>query len=484
MATRFPRILGLLALASITTGGVTTMPQAQGATPVAAVGALTQEEAHAIAVDAYVYGYPLVTMEMTRRVMTNATTDNGKHAPMGQWAKMRTYPTAEDMDVTAPDADTLYTMAWLDLSKEPYVVTTPDMKGRFFLLPLLGAWTNVFAAPGTRTTAPGPVKFVITGPGWKGGALPAGVTQYQSPTNLVWILGRIYSSGTPQDLDAVHAVQDQMQLVPVSAYGKPYTPPAGVVDPAIDMKTPVRNQVNALDAQSFFKIMSQVLVQNPPAAADRPMVDQMAKIGIVPGRVFDPGKLSPAVVAALQGVPQEARDKIKAHVKNGGVTHQNGWMVTLETGRYGTAYLQRAFVAAVGLGANLPQDAVYPVSIQDAMGQPYDGGHHKYVLHFDKDKKPPVRGFWSLTMYDENMFFTPNTLNRYDVSSRMPFKTNADGSTDIYVQNDSPGPDKEANWLPAPAGKFALMLRLYWPDEKAPTILDGSWKPPGVSPVQ
>jgi hypothetical protein len=469
---------GALALASAAFG--LALPRAQGAGKHKGTGTLTEERAHAIAVDAYVYGYPLVTMEMTRRVMTNATADNGTHAPMGQWAKMRSYPTPEFKEVTAPNADTLYTVAWLDLSKEPYVLSVPDMKDRYFLLPMLDAWTDVFEDPGSRTTGTGPQKYVITGPGWKGGKLPAGVTQYKSRTNLVSILGRIYSSGTPDDLDAVHAIQDDMPLVPLSAYGKAYTAAPGTVDPTIDMKTPVRDQVNSLDAQSFFGMLSQLMVKNPPRAADKPIVDKMARIGIVPGRKFDPSKLSPAVVGALPTVPREAQEKIRAHVKSGGATEENGWTIMLDTGQYGTDYLQRAFITAVGLGANRPKDAVYPTSLTDAKSQPYDGAH-KYVLHFDKDQKPPVKGFWSLTMYDDQMFFVQNPLNRFNASSRSQFKTNPDGSTDIYLQKDSPGADKEANWLPAPSGKFVLMLRLYWPDETPPTILDGSWKPPGVT---
>ncbi len=204
----------LLAIGACTAmGGAVPTARGDSAAALTHANALTPEQAHAIAVDAYVYGYPLVTMEMTRRVMTNATTDDGKHAPMGQFAKMRSYPTAEFRDVTAPNADTLYTAAWLDLSKGPYVLETPDMQGRYFLLPMLDAWTNVFQSPGSRTTGPGPQKYVITGPGWKGGDLPAGATRVKSPTDLVWIIGRIYSSGSPEDMDAVHALQDKMTLL-------------------------------------------------------------------------------------------------------------------------------------------------------------------------------------------------------------------------------------------------------------------------------
>jgi hypothetical protein len=151
----------------------------------------------------------------------------------------------------------------------------------------------------------------------------------------------------------------------------------------------------------------------------------------------------------------------------------------LKTGIYGTEYLQRAFVTAIGLGANRPQDAVYPTSEVDGEGKPYSGAN-KYVLHFAKGQTPPADAFWSLTMYDADYFFVPNKLNRYTLSSRFDFKYAEDGSLDLYIQNDSPGKDKESNWLPAPKGKFVLMLRMYWPKEKSSSILDGSWKPPAV----
>ena len=216
-------------------------------------GAVEGGEEFWLATDAYIFGYPLVTMEMTRRVVTNVAAPEGLHAPMGQFARARTYPNASFRDVTAPNADTLYTSAWIDVGDEPWVLSIPDMKDRYFLVPMLDAWTNVFQVPGKRTTGTGAQTYAITGPGWKG-TLPAGVKEYQSPTNLVWILGRIYCTGTPEDYAAVHEAQDQFKLVPLSSYGKPYTPPAGTVNPSIDTKTAVREQVNRMDAAAYFSI--------------------------------------------------------------------------------------------------------------------------------------------------------------------------------------------------------------------------------------
>jgi hypothetical protein len=445
---------------------------------------VSEPEAAQIGVEAYIYGYPLVTMEMTRRVLTNVAAPEGQKAPVGQFARLREYPTPANKEVTAPNADTLYTLAWLDVSKEPWVLSLPDMEDRYFLMPMLSGWTDVFQVPGTRTTGTKAQTYAITGPNWKG-TLPPGVLEYKSPTGMVWILGRIYCTGTPADVKAVHALQDQCKLVPLSHYGKAYTPPTGQVDPKIDMKTPVREQVNGMDAGAYFKLLATLLKDNPPAAADAPMVAKMAKIGIVPGQDFDIAKLDPAVAKALQGMVKPAQEKIMSQMLVGGSVNVNGWSYrTKGVGIYGTDYLQRAFITAIGLGANRPQDAIYPTSEADAAGQPYDGAH-KYVMHFDKGQTPPAQAFWSLTMYDAQYFFVANPLNRYTLSSRSQFKQNQDGSVDLSIQNESPGKDKEANWLPAPKGKFVLMLRLYWPDEPPQvSILDGSWKPPVVKMVQ
>jgi hypothetical protein len=439
---------------------------------------ISEAEALDIGIDAYVYGYPLVTTEMTRRVMTNVAVAADMRAPMGQFANMRSYPSPADRDVTAPNADTLYSTAWLDLSREPYVLGVPETNGRYYLLPMLDAWTNVFEVPGKRTTGTGPQTYAITGPGWKG-ALPAGVTEYKSPTNVVWILGRIYSTGTPDDYGEVHKIQDHLSLVPLSAYGQPAAPPAPErIDPAIDMKTPVREQIDKMDMAAYLGVLAQALKKNPPAPADTPVIERIAKIGIVPGQDFDASKLPAALGIALKAAPKLAHAKIMAHVRDAGAL-ENGWVVATRTGRYGTEYLQRATVTAIGLGANRPQDAVYPTSEKEVDGHAYSG-LYKYVLHFDKGREPPVKGFWSLTMYDDKYFFVPNPLNRFTLSPRNKLTTNADGSVDLYLQRDNPGGDKEANWLPAPPGKFIAMLRLYWPTETNPSILDATWKPPPI----
>jgi hypothetical protein len=433
-----------------------------------------------IAVEAYVYGYSLVTMEMTRRVMTNVVTATESQAPMGQFAKARSYPDASFRTVTAPNADTLYTTAWIDVGAEPWVMSLPDMLGRYFLFPMLDGWTNVFHVPGTRTTGTEAQTYAITGPSWSG-TLPAGVIEYKSMADLVWLLGRIYCTGTPEDYTAVYALQDACQLTPLGMYGKPYIPPAGSVDPNIDMNTAVRDQVDRMDAITYFTLLAQLLKANPPLPGDGDMVAKMARVGIVPGQDFDRRKFN---VDFAKRVPQVGFDRIMLHYRfsGGDIRNINGWSYTTKTGVYGRDYIMRALIAAIGLGANRPQDAIYPVSKTDADGRAYDG-KYKYVLHFGKDQIPPVKRFWSLTMYDENYFFVPNRINRYAISPRQAMRRNQDGSLDLYIQAASPGVELESNWLPAPDGRFQLMMRLYWPDGTDPTIFDGTWKIPAVRRV-
>ena len=305
-----------------------------------------------LATDAYIFGYPLVTMEMTRRIFTNVPKPEGTRAPMGQIIRLREYPNASFRDVTAPNADTLYTTGFFDVGKEPWVVSIPDMKGRYCLFPLLDGWTTVFQVPGKRTTGTKAQTYAITGPGWTG-KLPSGVKEYKSPTSIVWLLGRIYCTGTPEDYAAVHKLQDEVKLVPLSSYGKPYTPPPHNVDPSIDMKTAVRDQVNEMDAKSYFTLLCELMKTNPPAAADGPQIAKYAKIGIVPGQDFDASKLK---ADFMKRIPAVSVDRIMIQFKiNKAIKDENGFAFTTKTGIYGTDYPMRALVTAIGLGANRRQ---------------------------------------------------------------------------------------------------------------------------------
>src|SRR4030088_2694766 len=309
---------------------------------------LSQQQAAEIGKQAYIYGSPLVTMEMTRRVTTNMSSPVGLRAPMGQFAHAREFPPVTYRDVPGANADTLYSLAWLDLAKEPYLLNIPDAEGRYFMIPMLDGWTDVFQAPGTRTTGDKAQTYVITGPHWKG-ELPKGVTQYKSATNMVWILGRAYTTGTEQDYEKVHSFQDKLSLVPLSAYGKDYTPPSGKVDPDIDMKTSTKDQVIKMDAAAYFKLLAALMKDNPPTPADAPMVAQMAKIGLVPGNDWDISTLDPAIAQEVASAPKTALAKIIAYAPNAGEI-LNGWQITMPAGVYGTDYLRRAFLNLLGPG--------------------------------------------------------------------------------------------------------------------------------------
>ena len=439
---------------------------------------LHTEEAVRIAVDAYIYGYPLVTFDMARRQQTNVAVPDGEHAPMGQMIKMRSYPSVDNHCCAAPNADTLYTMAWLDVGREPWVFSIPEMGDRYYIMPMLDGFSEVFKVASPSTTGSKAQTYAITGPGWSG-TLPQGVTEVKSPTGIVWLLGRIYSTGTPEDYKAVHALQDKFSVVPLSAYGKPYTPPAVSVDPEFDMKTGVRAQVNALGIHTYFDYLATLLKTNPPKPEDAAILARMATIGIVPGKDFDGSALGALDRKAIEAVPKLALVKMGLHLKQQKRT--NGWLYfTSGVGNFGTDYLTRGMANLIGPGWNRPQDAIYPLSQEDTEGHEYDGSKHHYVMRFEKGALPPVEAFWSLTLYDGDFFFVPNAIDRYELSQRNTFVTNTDGSVEFYVQSESPGKDKEANWLPAPRGKFQLVLRMYGPTQSPPTIVDGTWTPPPV----
>lgn len=440
---------------------------------------LTPEEVRAIGVDAYVYFYPLVLMDVTRRQMTNmeAGKEFGK-GPMNMFVHAPAFPPAEFKSVVRPNFDTLYSIAWLDLTKEPLVVSAPDTAGRFYLLPMLDMWSDVFASPGSRTTGTQAGDFLITPPGWSG-PVPAGMTEIKAPTPYVWIIGRTKTDGPP-DYDAVHQIQAGYKVTLLSQWGKNPAPPMAKIDPTVDMKTPPKTQVDTMPAEKYFAYAAELLGVNPPHITDQPIIARMKRIGLEAGKTFAFAKLDATTKEALATVPEEAQKLMKWKVASLARV-ANHWSMNTDTmGVYGNYYLKRAIVAQIGLGANLPEDAIYPLNLADESGSPLNGSN-KYTIHFDKATLPPVNAFWSITLYDDDGFAAPNPLKRQAVSSWMPFKYNADGSLDLYFQHASPGKTQEANWLPAPQGSFNLTMRLYGPKLDA---LTGRWIPPVVTKAQ
>ena len=283
------------------------------------------------------------------------------------------------------------------------------MGDRYYIVPMLDGYSEVFKVASPPTTGSKAQNYAITGPGWSG-TLPNDVTQVSSPTGLVWVLGRIYCTGTAADYKAVHELQDRFSVVPLSSYGKPYAPAPGVVDPGIDMKTAVRKQVENLGIDGYFNHLAELMKTNPPTAQDAPMVARMAKIGLVPGQAFDASKLSFLDRELIKTVPKLALLKMVEHLKKQKTT--NGWLFfTSGVGEFGTDYLTRGMANALGPGWNRPRDAMYPLSQKDPDGDDYNGADHQYVLWFEKGKLPPVKAFWSITLYDPQFFLfrTPST---------------------------------------------------------------------------
>jgi len=435
-----------------------------------------------IARAAFVYAMPLALMDMTRKKVTNTikpTSGSDISAPINQLAIADQFPNAKFTAVVRPNADTYYHTGFLDLSADALVLTVPNTNGRYYLLPMLDAFGNVFFSPGKRTTGTLADTFLITGPKWTG-TLPAGMKQIKAPGDMVWLLGRIQVNSEADGAKVVVPIEKKINITPLSSWGKPYTPADGKIDSSLPKEGP-NAQLEAMPVDVFFNYVNSIMVNNPPAAADSSVMSKFAKIGVGPGLKFDISSFDTATQAELKAVPKTVIAYINDILSSGKVNKPvNNWNVLFKgMGNYGTDYDLRAIVCYAGLGANLPEDAVYPQTQTDSAGNPYDGAN-KYILRFAKGQTPPVHGFWSLTMYNEAGYFIENPINRYAIGNRNPLKFNADSSVDLYIQNLSPGKDKENNWLPAPKGKFNLTMRMYWPAEE---FLSGNWTPPAVVKV-
>lgn len=439
---------------------------------------LSEQEAYAIARDAYVYAYPLLVTHATLQKLTNFAepVPGLTRGPPNQFHHARAYPDGTSKLVIRTNVDTLYSTAVLDLKSEPMVLSVPATD-RYFQLQMLSLWTDVFAVPGTRTTGRNTARdFLVASPGWTGSA-PADLEIIRSPTRYVWIIGRTQTNG-PADYANVHKVQDRFRLTPLSAWGKgPYTPPRGIVDPTIDMKTPPPVLVDRMDAAAFFGSFAELLKDNLPNQVDYPMVQRMDRLGLKVGQSFDLNAQPAGVRQAIERGYADGKALVIAEGKKAAGVGGKGWIYTTRSGAYGVDYSYRAAVANFALGMNLPQDAVYPSLSTDGDGRPLDGAN-RYVLHFDKDKLPPVEAFWSVTAYDAGGYFIPNPLKRFAIGDRDGLVLNRDGSLDIYIQADSPGADKEANWLPVAKAPFTLLMRLYSPRDQ---VIAGQWTPPPVS---
>jgi hypothetical protein len=442
-------------------------------------------EIRGIAASAYTFAYPLVLLDVTRR------TDLERRAQAGlpganHFVNARAFPDEHSRIVIRPNADTLYSTAWLDLSHEPILLHVPDTHGRYYVMQLLDAWTETFEMPGKRTRGTGERWFGIVGPGWKG-TLPPNVEKINAPTNTVWLLGRTQVNGVA-DYGEVHAIQDGFALVPLSQYahGAALSAPSIMPAPTPGSSAgPNRNdpppmQVRRMTAREFFQLVANLLKTNPPHSQDAPLMKQLARLRILPGRVFNPESLSTEDQQAFEQGAKAAADRLATLGSQGGAGEKpNGWSSGFgaATGRYGIRYDARAAVARLGLGALPPEEAIYFSCCQTDAAHSLSG-EHAYTLHFSAAQLPPVRAFWSLTLYGEDGYFVANSIRRFAIGDRDALKFNTDGSLDLFVQRDAPGADRDSNWLPAPDGKFNLSLRLYWPGED---VVRGRWQPPPVT---
>jgi hypothetical protein len=438
--------------ASVAIAVVALFPAGPATVRATATRPVRAESDAARAADAFVWGYPLVVTERTLQSLARL-------APVNRLTFQPSRSDATTRVVVAPNTDTLYAVAPLDLRGGPFALTLPAIRDRYYSFQLLSAYTDSFAYVGTRATHDRAGTWVIAPPGWHG-RIPNGATRISSPTDQMLLLGR-FLVADDADVANVHALGNNVKLQPLSELTggaqQPAPPPIG---------QPAGTPQSVGDAGvGFYDELGDALAVNPPVEGqERRTLAGFAALGIGPGRHPSTEVQDPRVQAALAAGVQEGQRRITRAVSAS--KSVNGWVVNLHVGRYDHDALTRAAVAEVGWGANVPAEAIYASSSRDTGGAPYDGSRG-YVIHFARRRLPPVKAFWSVTMYGPDRFFVENPINRYAIGDRTPgLQYGADGSLDIYVQHDAPT-GHESNWLPAPAGPISLTLRLYLPKAAA-----------------
>lgn len=425
-----------------------------------------EQLAFVLGVQAYIYGFPLVTMERIRRQSL------AQIGGLNAFRHRRRLATPQDRTVVSPNNDTVYSSAWLDLTREPLILHTPDAKGRYCSYAFYDAYTNNFKVISKRTAPDAEADYAIVGPQWQG-VLPAGLRRIDAPTNSVWLLVRTLIVDE-SEWPGVRALQDRMKLTPFSQWGKPAVVP-GAVPSAAAQPVPV-----AQHPLAFFEQMGELMRRNPPPASEAVLLDQFAAIGLSAKSGFDAQALDEATKAGLRRAIPAAQQIITTMKGDQTLQRINGWLVTTKGGAFGDDYLFRAIVAEKGIGQLIPEEAVYLTTDIDADGQSLNGAN-KYILRFPKGQLPPAHEFWSLTLYGADFFFIENPIHRYSIGDRTRgLKYDADGGLTIYLQHEAP-PGHESNWLPAPKGNFNLNLRTYLPK---PELLNKHYQPPAVQRVQ
>jgi hypothetical protein len=444
------------------------------------------DNGYALGSQAYEYGIPLLDTDRIFRTNTSVSRSDGKgDAPVNRFSHARKLADAEARDVVAPNHDTLYSIAWLDLSVHPEILHVPRMN-RFFVFELVSPWTENFRNISTATGNQKGGDFAIVGPSFDG-ELPPGVRAVRSPYNRVWVIGRTYIKGEA-DTERVNKIQNSYRLLPLSKFGSRYKPPViKPLDTTVD-RPAIPGLGPGDDPLEFYTALGRQMRHFPPPTADQPLLDRLETIGV--GTGLNPAADMTLSADTLRGMrdavsngPANIQAKIAARYIAGFGLH-NGYLLG-DIGHYGTDYELRAITDKVGVGALKPKIAIYAFTQTAHDLSPLDGGS-RYVLHIPADQLPvPARAFWSVTMYDAEVFLVPNPFDRYLINDRSDLHYNADGSLDIYVQASQPSdPAQAQNWLPSPAsGGFRLIWRLYDTGPARQGILDGSgWQPPAVLP--
>lgn len=411
--------------------------------------------------EAYIYGYPLVLMDATQRSSESTVGVN-------QLGHRLELPDHNFRAVVRPNNDTAYSIAWLDLSGGPQVLSLPDMGARYYVMPFMDAWSNVFAQLGSSSTGQKSGDYLIYGPGWKGD-LPADIPAVEAPTNKVWLIGRSQINGL-DDMQKLQQKLSQMALTSLTEFNSGERHYSRVIT-ELD-KSNVLAEVDDMEPADFFQRLNRLMAEQTAPVADAAQLERLNFIHIGSGLDFKNNVgVDPWLIGNGAKLAKQALQDKKSEDRSG----VNGWAIVRKgIGRYGIDYKTRAFVAMIGLGALPPEEASYPNTFKDSNGDRLDG-NYRYRLHFAPGELPPAKAFWSITLYDRDGFMVDNKIQRYSIGDRDNLHFNPDGSLDIFVQSLSH--ELSDNWLPAPNGEFSITMRVYLPSKQ---YLDGQWWPPSV----
>lgn len=414
--------------------------------------------------EAYEYGLPLVMNDLMRENATNVSKPDKVQgrAPKNQFSHMTPITTSNFKTFSRPDTDAFYSMAWLDLSGGPVVLETPDTQGRYYVMPLIDAWGNVYASIGKRTTGTFPGRFLIVGPHWNG-SLPSGTQVIKSPTEISWVMGRLLPDKKAEKT-LTSKIQQGFKIYPLRISDQKYVAPQGAVDPMIQA-APAMNKLSTLTTDDYFNRLNRLMMTNPPAKEDSALISKFAKYGIAPGAAFNPESLSEQDQAELSKLPAMMRNKFQSG-EQAKMSETNGWIKFKSAAEMKEDYFARAFASFHGVATENQNDIIKALAIADDSGRPLNG-ERRYLIHFDKDQLPKVNERWTLTVYDSQGQIVKNKLNRFSLGSKNEMTYNSDGSLDIFIESSSPGKIRETNWLPSPKGNFQVMARLYSPKKEA-----------------